>query len=204
MIKTVTLAAAQAALVCAGPALPHHSSSMFDLSQPIWLEGTVVIYEPINPHTRFVIEQREADGRVQQWTVEGPSLNGQSLNTLTRRGVPADLLKPGDVIAVCGFALTDAVLARAPPPNRPRYPTAFVHGHLLVMPDGGMLRWGSYGKLENCVRSTDQPQTWADYVNADERAREMWCRSHRMVNIASATPKALVDAIDSLMTNPCN
>jgi hypothetical protein len=203
-MKTVTLAAGLVALACAGPALSHHSSRMFDLSRPIWLEGTVVSYEPINPHARFVIEQREADGRVQRWTVEGPPLSGPSLNSLTRRAVLADILKPGDVIAVCGFALTDESLALSPPANRPRYPIAFVHGHLLVMPDGGMLRWGSYGKLENCVRSTDRAQTWADYVNADAGARETWCRSRRMVNIASTAPKALVDAIDSLMTNPCN
>jgi len=190
-------------LVCVSSVQAHHSSSMFDLSKPIWLEGTVVSYTPINPHTRIVIEQRGEDGRVQRWTVEGPSRSGSSPNSLERRGVSADFLKPGDVIEVCGFAPTRDTLARVPTDNHSRYPNAFVHGHVLVMPSTGMQIWGSYGKLENCVRSSDEAQTWIDFVNADERAHGMWCHSRHVVNIASVAPAAMVEAIDRLKTTPC-
>jgi hypothetical protein len=196
MKKTAICVAALAASLCTGSLRAHHSSSMFELSKPAWLQGTVISYEPVNPHVRFTIEVTNADGRVQRWAVEGPSLNG-----LERRGLPAEFLEAGDAIEVCGFALRDEARARVAEVYQRPYPQLFVHGHVLLMPNGEKHLWGSYGKLENCVRTQDSVQTWLDLVNGP--GREAWCRGHASVNIASVAPPAVVAEIDRLMTYPC-
>ncbi len=200
--KLATLAVAITALACVGSARAHHSVGMFELSMPIWVKGTVVRYEPVNPHALFALEVRRDDGQVQRWTVEGPSLNG-----LRRNGVPEDFLKIGDVIEVCGFAFKEDVLARVAVARRASQP--FVHGHVLVMPDGGMRNWGSYGRLDNCVRTGDEIETWLNFLNSDARARERWCGSQhtpvgsRYFPVAPIAPPALVGEITRLMARPC-
>jgi hypothetical protein len=200
--KLATWAVAITALACVDPARAHHSVSMFELSMPIWLKGTVVGYEPVNPHALFSLEVRGDDGQVQQWTVEGPSLNG-----LIRNGVPENFLKTGDVIEVCGFPYKADVLARIAVVRRVAQP--FVHGHLLVMPDGGMRNWGGYGRLDNCVRAGDETRTWLNFLNNDAGARQRWCGSRntpidsRFFPVAPIAPPALVDEITRLMARPC-
>ena len=54
--RIATYAAAFAALACAGSLRAHHSSSMFDLSTPIWVKGTVVSYAPVNPHVMIALD----------------------------------------------------------------------------------------------------------------------------------------------------
>ena len=39
------------ALASAGPLPAHHSLAQFDLTTPIWLQGIVVGFERINPHS---------------------------------------------------------------------------------------------------------------------------------------------------------
>lgn len=141
MVKTRAIrAAALAALVCAGTLEAHHSSSMFDVAASKWVKGTVVRYEPINPHTVLVIEEPTGDGRVREWTVEGPRLG-----RLDQLGVGQDFLKVGDVIEVCGFFYKEDVAARGP------FSENHVHGRVLVLSDGQKWMWGPYGHLENCV-----------------------------------------------------
>ncbi|HJR70288.1 MAG TPA: DUF6152 family protein [Gammaproteobacteria bacterium] len=201
--KLATWAVAITALACVGGARAHHSVSMFELSTPIWVKGTVVRYTPVNPHALFALEVRGDDGQFQQWTVEGPSLKG-----LTRSGVPADLLKVGDVIEVCGFPYKEDVLARISATRRVSQP--FVHGHVLVMPDGEMRNWGGYGRLDNCVRPGDETQVWLKFLNNDTVARERWCGSRhtpvgsRYFPVAPIAPPALVDEISRLMAYPCD
>ena len=90
-------AAAIAVLACTGPLRAHHSISAIDISTPVWVKGTVVLYEVVNPHVMIALEEKRADGQVQRWTVEGPNLG-----RLARYGLGADFLKAGDVIEVCG------------------------------------------------------------------------------------------------------
>ena len=78
MKKLGRWAAAMAWLVCACPLRAHHSISMIDVSTPVWVKGTVALYEPVNPHVMIALDERTDDGQVRRWTVEGPSL--------TRRG----------------------------------------------------------------------------------------------------------------------
>src|SRR5262245_61626632 len=109
MLGSIVWAAALAGVACASAASAHHSFSMFDIGKPIWVKGTVVRFEPINPHIVLALEQRTENGQVRRWTVEG-----SGLNVFNRSGLRADFLQPGDVIEVCGFALKAEVAARAP------------------------------------------------------------------------------------------
>ena len=79
----------------------------------------------------------------------------------------------------------------------------FVHGHLLVLPDGHMRIWGSYGKLQNCIRPGHQQQSWLDSVNADPGARDNWCNKYLDSIPTSASSRAIVKEISSRMANPC-
>ena len=192
MKKITTSAAAIAALACAGPLRAHHSISMIDISTPIWVKGSVVQYQVINPHVMIALDERREDGQVQRWTVEGPILS-----RLSRYGLGADFLKAGDVIEVCGFAPKENADKSFPPPR-------FVHGHLLVMPNGRMQLWGPYGKLDNCVRTDDPIPSWLDFLNTNPMAREIWCSDYRAsMQLSALSPRALVDEINGLMASPC-
>ena len=199
--RAATWAAGLAALGYAGAPWAHHSVSMIDVSTSVWVRGTVVKYEPISPHTRFELEETKPDGRVQRWTIEGP-IPGRLQRILAFNGMQPDeaFLKAGDVIEVCGFypkrssgSTASAGAARLP----------YVHGHVLVMPDGRMQSWGPYGKLDNCVRPDDRPEAWLEFLEADPLAREFWCNSRSFVTVASTAPPGFVDEINRRLTERC-
>jgi hypothetical protein len=191
-----TWAAALTALACMASARAHHSISMFDIGRPVWVKGTVVSFELINPHVMLGLEQQGDNGQVERWRVEGPGLN-----SFTRGGLGRDFLHVGDVIEVCGFAVKDEVRARNPAAagSAPRS----VHGHVVVMPDGHLRLFGGYGKPENCIRPGDAASAWASFLNTDSRGRNVWCGSRGFTDFSSLPPSALVDEINRLMANPC-
>ena len=191
MNSTATATAAIAA-ICATPLLAHHSISTIDISTPVWVKGTVVRYEAVNPHTMIELDESTADGQVRRWTIEGPIPS-----RLDRYGLDKDFLKAGDVIDVCGFA---PKRSGAKPPS-PR----FVHGHLLVLQSGRMQLWGPYGKLDNCVRRADEAQAWADFLDMSPMARQMWCNEFTAsFSLSPLSSKALVAEVDRLTTEPCH
>jgi hypothetical protein len=169
---------------------------MFD-AIPTWVKGTVVRYEAVNPHAIFIVEQRNEDGQLQQWTVEGPSLP-----RLSRMGLGADFLKVGDIIEVCAFRLDEEVFKEAFP-DRGAAPRWFAHGQVLLMSDGHMQAWGSYGKLVNCVRPDDESRAWADFLNADPSGHTAWCTGRALVRLPTIAPVEFVDAVSALLAVPC-
>jgi len=132
-----------AAALCAGPAFAHHSIKMIEISSPVWLEATVVSYEPRNPHVLIHVMEKRADGSTNPIIVEGPIMR-----RLEDMRLAKDFIKPGDVLRMCGFPFKQDVIAS----NLPA-----LHVHLLVLPDGRWQPWGPYGKLDNCVRPDDSP-----------------------------------------------
>ncbi len=164
---------------------------------PIWLKGTIVRSEPANPHAWIVVEQRAEDGRIAQWTIEGPIQS-----RLARMGVGPDFLKPGDAIEVCGFALNGYAATRGAGPDPYRVSPNFVHGHLLVFPDGRKRLWGPYGRLGNCVRADDAAQAWADFLNADPLAWEAWC-TWRTGSASTVASSVFLDEVKRLLGAPC-
>ena len=82
------------ALVMAlGPAMAHHSFSMFEYGSSIEIEGTVQEFRYVNPHAFIMLKVKEKDGHVATWTLEG-----QPTAMLERAGWTRGTLKPGDQI----------------------------------------------------------------------------------------------------------
>jgi hypothetical protein len=195
MKRRVALAATLAALTCGGPLRAHHSISAIDTSTPVWVKGKVVRYEIVNPHTIVEVEETTSEGQVKRWTVEGPFLR-----RFENMDVDKSFLSEGDVVEVCGF--TPKRLLDPANPNGPRPP--FIHGHLLVKANGQRSPWGSYGKMENCVRAGDDTQSWVQFLHANRFARVLWCNRYRTTVPTIAESSALVDEINRLMASPCS
>ena len=116
----------------------HHSLVRFDTTAPVWIKGTVVRFDLVNPHAKIVLTQKRDDGQTQRWIVDGPPLNN-----LARMGIGQDFVKAGDVVEVCGF------LQKEEAPNM--MPDRPISGHLLVLPGGKRQFWSDYGVLHKCL-----------------------------------------------------
>lgn len=194
MRKIGTWLVAITVLAGVGSARAHHSISMFDISTPVWVKGTVVSYQPITPHAMIVLEQEGGDGEGERWMIEGPfTVRLDRILSLNRIEADGEFLKAGDAIEVCGFY----------PKAQGSASRRFVHGHVLVMPDGRMQSWGPYGKTDNCVRPNDEPRTWADFLNSDPLARGLWCSSRTYVRVVSITSPEFVEEVNRQLAEPC-
>jgi hypothetical protein len=108
--KSAVLIAAAGLLVSAAPMFAHHSfAAEYDASKPVELKGTVTKVEWTNPHARFYVDVKDANGKVTNWNFELASPN-----VLTRNGWTRHSLQEGDVISVQGSQAKDgAYLANA-------------------------------------------------------------------------------------------
>ena len=118
-------------LIVAGPALAHHSFTMFDMTKHVTLVGTVTSFEWTNPHSYIEIDVPDDKGVVKHYSIElgSPSILMQS-------GWKFSSLKPGDKVTLimsplksgqAGGFLNEATLPdgrvlhngpQAPPPQR--------------------------------------------------------------------------------------
>ena len=96
------LGACVAGLALSGPALAHHSFAMFDAAKTVTMEGTVVSFELINPHSWLYITAKDASGKSVEWAFE---MGG--LAAMARVGFQKDWIKPGDRILVDFHPLKD-------------------------------------------------------------------------------------------------
>ena len=124
---SVAACAALAAVGGAMTASAHHSfGAEFDRNKAVHLEGTVVEFEWVNPHSWLVIDVENEDGSVERWRVEGGAPSA-----LLRRGWTRDTLPPGTRVTVDGFQAKD---------GKPR-----ANANNIVFPDGKTMRIGSSG-----------------------------------------------------------
>ena len=127
-------------LALARPVVAHHAfSAEFDQKRPVNLEGAVVKLELVNPHAWVHIEVKTKDGKTEVWAIEGGTPN-----TLQRRGITRDSLKPGTLVKVAGYQAKDGTLK--------------ANGRNLTFADGRVLFMGSSG--------TGAPKDGADATEA--------------------------------------
>ena len=110
-MKAVRTVFAALVVLCASvSAEAHHSfAAQYDGNKPVTLKGVVTRVEWMNPHARFYIDVKEADGKVVNWNLELASPN-----YLKRAGWSSTSLKQGDEVSVEGsLARSGANMANA-------------------------------------------------------------------------------------------
>jgi hypothetical protein len=89
--------------IAALPAFAHHSfAAEFDDKQPVTLNGTVVKFDFMNPHSWIYMDVTQPDGKVDRWAVETGSTNA-----LFRRGWRKESLRAGDHVTIDAFRAKD-------------------------------------------------------------------------------------------------
>ena len=114
-------------VVLAVPVRAHHAfASEFDARKPVKFTGTVTKMEWINPHSWMHIEVKKPDGSVENWMIEAGSPN-----SLFRRGINKNTVKPGMVVVVDGYQARDG--------------SRRANGRDVTLPEGRRLFLGSQG-----------------------------------------------------------
>ena len=81
----------------------HHAfGAEFDPNRQLLIKGEVIKVEWVNPHAWIHIAREMEDGTTESWMVEGGTPN-----TLLRRGINRDSLKPGIYLIVDGYQSKD-------------------------------------------------------------------------------------------------
>jgi hypothetical protein len=107
------------------PAFAHHSfAAEYDAAKPIDIKGTVTKVEWTNPHARFYVDVKDANGKVTNWNFELASPN-----VLARNGWTRHSLKEGDVVSVQGSRAKDG--------------DNLANARTVVLPDGRKVFAGS-------------------------------------------------------------
>ena len=86
-------------VVTTTPAIAHHSTSMYDMANPVTVTGVVKRFEWTNPHAFVYLEVKDEKGNAVEWEVEM-----MSLNHLRGYGWTRNTVKPGEVISCTGGA----------------------------------------------------------------------------------------------------
>jgi diphthamide biosynthesis methyltransferase len=81
------------------PAFGHHSTAMYDMSNPTTVTGVVKRFEWTNPHAYIYLDVKDDKGNSVEWTVEM-----MSLNHLKGYGWSRDTVKAGDTVSCTGGA----------------------------------------------------------------------------------------------------
>jgi hypothetical protein len=99
----VVVAVACGLIAAAVPVAAHHSfAAQYDRNKQATLTGPVSKVDWINPHARFILDVKDATGKVAKWEVE---LSAPAI--LMRRGWTRNSLTVGEVITVSGSLAKD-------------------------------------------------------------------------------------------------
>ena len=90
-------------LAGAGAAFAHHSYAVFDRTKTISVDGSVLTWEMINPHSfLWIVVKPAGGGPAQQWGLEGGGIPA-----LQRAGITKSMVLPGQKISVDIHPLKD-------------------------------------------------------------------------------------------------
>src|SRR5690242_19402350 len=95
-MKSRLLALALAILLTA-PVWGHHSTTMYNMADPVTVTGVVKRFEWTNPHAYIYLEVKDEKGQTVEWAIEM-----MSLKHLKNYGWSHGTVKPGDVISCTG------------------------------------------------------------------------------------------------------
>jgi len=101
MSRRLFALAASAILLTGSPLFAHHSWPV-NTSKLVTVAGTVTSYSWENPHVMIGLDVKTDSGRIEKWTVGGPSVTRMANN-----GWDDKTLKPGDVITAMGYRFSD-------------------------------------------------------------------------------------------------
>ena len=96
------LAVAAGLLMVSGPALAHHSMSMYDETHQITVTGTVTEFRLTNPHIQILFDVKGDQGNIERWS----SIGDNPVN-LRRKGWNRNTIKPNDQITISGYPARD-------------------------------------------------------------------------------------------------
>jgi hypothetical protein len=106
-MKRTFLAVLAVGLVALGtgvPAWAHHSfAAAYDMGNAITVHGVINQVLLRNPHSWFVIDVKDASGKVEQWSFEAGTPSG-----MIRNGYKPNIIKAGAEVTIKGFRARDA------------------------------------------------------------------------------------------------
>ncbi len=113
----------------AAPLIAHHSvAAQFDRTKPVTLTGPVAKLDWINPHARFLMDVKDADGKVTRWEVE---LSAPAM--LMRRGWTRNSVPVGGSVTVTGPTAKDG--------------SRMIYANVVTLSDGTRVLSGSPEEL---------------------------------------------------------
>ncbi len=82
----------------------HHSfSAAYDLNNPITVHGVISQVRLQNPHSWFVLDVKDANGKIEKWAFEAGTPSG-----MIRNGYKPNIIKQGAEVTIKGFRARDA------------------------------------------------------------------------------------------------
>ena len=101
-VPNLTIALLAAFLPVSSAQAHHAFGAEFNPNRPLLIKGEVIKVEWVNPHAWIHVAREMEDGTTESWMVEGGTPN-----TLLRRGITRDSLKPGIYLVVDGYQSKD-------------------------------------------------------------------------------------------------
>ena len=103
-VRASLFAASLSLMGAAVPLLAHHSfAAEYDTNKPVNITGKVTKVEWMNPHARFYVDVKDADGKVTNWNFELGAIP-----VLLKQGWTKNSLKEGDLVTVEGSGAKDS------------------------------------------------------------------------------------------------
>jgi DNA/RNA endonuclease YhcR with UshA esterase domain len=86
------------------PAWAHHSfAAAYDMTQQITVHGVIAQVRLQNPHSWFLLDVKDANGKIEKWAFEAGTPSG-----MLRNGYKPNIIKQGAEVTIKGFRARDA------------------------------------------------------------------------------------------------